>query len=205
MKHFFFTILIAMGFTLTSFAQETKLWCEEDRKYLIANLTRTRESVVDATKNLSQAQWNFKESTNRWSINQIVEHLAFWELLLEREVSQALVAGPKPDLAKDVTTDSSVITFLMEENPHITTEFTKPFTFTVPMGLNEGKNNLAWFLQMRNEAIGFTDSTATDLKYYFLRPGRKSVHQVLITIFAHTDRHLRQINKVKLHANYPKR
>ena len=195
MRHSFFTILLTIGCVLTSIAQETKLWSEEDRKYLIENLTRTRESVINETKNLSQAQWNFKESTDRWSINQVVEHLAYWELLLEREVGQALVAGPKPELIKDVKTDSSIIAFLMEEKPHITTEYTKPFTFTVPMGLNEGKNNLAWFLKMRNEGIGFIDSTTTDLQYYFLRPGRGNVHQVFITIFAHTDRHLRQIRK----------
>ncbi|MEP7267105.1 MAG: DinB family protein [Saprospiraceae bacterium] len=204
MRHFFFTILITIGFVLTSFAQETKLWSEEDRKYLIDNLTRTRESVINETKNLSQAQWNFKELPDRWSINQIVEHLAYWELLLEREVSQALVAGPKPELTKNAKTDSSVIAFLKEERQHITTEYTKPFTFTVPMGLNEGKNNLAWFLNMRNEGIGFTDSTTTDLRYYFLRPGRGNVHQVFITIFAHTDRHLKQIRKVKLNKNFPK-
>ena len=204
MRQLLFTVLLITGFALSSFAQQTKIWGEEDRKYLIANLTRTRESVIDATKNLSQSQWNFKESPERWSINQVVEHLAYWELLLEREISMALSAGPKPELTKDVQTDSSVIAFLMEENPHITTEFTKPFTFTVPMGMNEGKTNLAWFLKMRNEGIGFADSTSTDLAYYFLRPGRKSVHQVLITTFAHTDRHLEQIRKVKLHANYPK-
>jgi hypothetical protein len=92
----------------------------------------------------------------------------------------------------------------MEEKAHITTEYTKPFTFTVPLGLNEGKNNLAWFLKMRNEGIGFVDSTATDLRYYFLRPGRKNVHQVFITIYAHTDRHLRQLRRVKQDPNYPK-
>jgi hypothetical protein len=92
----------------------------------------------------------------------------------------------------------------MEEKPHITTEYTKPFTFTVPMGLNEGKNNLAWFLKMRNESINYLDTTTTDLRYYFLRLGRGNVHQVYITIFAHTDRHLKQIRKLKLNPNYPK-
>ena len=204
MRHFFSTILITFSFVIPSIAQETKLWSEEDRKYLIEHLTRTRDSLINETKNLSQVQWNFKESPDRWSINQTVEHLAYWELLLEREISQALVAGPKPELTKNAKIDSSVIAFLMEETPHIATEYTKPFTFTVPMGLNEGKNNLAWFLKMRNEGIGFTDSTTTDLRYYFLRPGRGNVHQVFITIFAHTDRHLRQIRKVKLNPNYPK-
>jgi hypothetical protein len=202
MKHVFFTA-IATTLVLTSFAQQAKTWTEDDRKYLLENLARTRDSIIKETENLSAAQWNFKESPERWSINQIVEHLAFWELLLDREVSQALVAGERPELNDNKKTDSSVLAFLMEDNPHIATEYTKPFTFTVPLGLNDGKNNLAWFLKMRNEGIGFVDSATANLRVYYLRQGRGNVHQVFITIFAHTDRHLRQIRKLKLHAHYP--
>ena len=180
-----------------------KLWSEDDRRYLLDNLKRTRDSLVKETQDLSVRQWQFKESADRWSINEVVEHLAIWELLLDREVSQALVAGPQQELTKNAKPDSSILLFLMEDKPHITTEYTKPFTFTVPMGLNSGKNNIAWFLKMRNESIAFLDSTKQDLRYFFLRPGRGNIHQVYITIFAHTDRHLRQIRKIKTNPNYP--
>jgi len=193
---------ICLLISVDSFAQT--LWTDSDKKYLIDNLKRTRDLVIQETKNLSEQQWKFKEAPDRWSINEVVEHLAIWELLLDREVSQALVFGPQPELLKNAKTDSSILAFLMEEKPHITTEYTKPFTFTVPMGLNSGSNNLAWFLKMRNESLNFLDSTKTDLRYYFLRPGRGNVHQVYITIFGHTDRHLRQIRKIKTNANYPK-
>jgi hypothetical protein len=196
--------LLAVIFTLRSAAQLPKLWTAEDKKYLFDNLARTRDEVTRETENLSKAQWNFKESPDRWSINQVVEHLGIWEILLQREISQALVAGPRPELNNGGRTDSAVLAFLDEEKPHIATEYTKPFTFTVPMGLNEGKNNLAALLKMRNEGIGYVDSTMTDLRAYFLRPGRGNIHQVFITIFAHTDRHLRQIRRVKLHPNFPK-
>jgi hypothetical protein len=181
-----------------------KLWTETDREYLLSNLKRTRDSLIRETQNLTEQQWNFKESSDRWSINQVVEHLAVWELLLDREVNQALVAGPQPELTKNARTDSSIINFLMEDKPHVTTDYTKPFTFTVPMGLNNGKNNLAWFSKMRNESITYLNSTDQDLRYYFLRAGRGNVHQVYLTIFAHTDRHLRQIRTIKTNPNYPK-
>jgi hypothetical protein len=203
-KNFLFTIL-GVTLALPTLAQQTVHWTNADRKYLIENLTRTRDSIINETKNLSPAQWNFKESPDRWSINQIIEHLAIWELLLDREINQALVAGERPEIADVKKTDSSVLAFLMQEEPHIATEYTKPFTFTVPLGLNEGNNNLTWFLKMRNEGIGFCDSTSSNLRSYFLRPGRGNVHQVFITIFGHTDRHLRQIRRVKLHSNYPKK
>ena len=205
MKQSFCTAL-AIVLVLSSFAQQPRSWNDEDRKYLIENLSRTRDSIIKETRNLSPAQWNFKESPDRWSINQVVEHLAIWEILLQREISQALLAGERPELNDESNkTDSSVVAFLMEEKQHIATEYTKPFTFTVPTGSNDGKNNLAWFVKMRNEDIGFVDSTISNLRAYFLRPGRGNVHQVLITIFAHTDRHLRQIRRVKSDARYPKK
>jgi hypothetical protein len=181
-----------------------KLWTESDRKYLAENLKRTRDALIKETQNLTEQQWNFKESPERWSINGVVEHLAIWELLLDREINQGLGAGPQLELAKKAEPDSLRLIFLMEDKPHITTDYTKPFTFTVPMGINSGKNNLSWFLKMRNESLNFLDSTAQDLRYYFLRAGRGNVHQVYITIFAHTDRHLRQIRKIKENVNYPK-
>jgi DinB family protein len=183
-----------------------KLWTEADRKYLAENLTRTRDSLIKETERLTEAQWNFKESADRWSINQITEHLALWELILEREISQALFAGPHAELLiRDRKSfDSSIIAFLSEEKPHITTEYTTPFTFTVPVGANEGKNNLTWLLKMRNEGISYVDTTTADLRYYF-RPGKKDdVHQAFMIIFGHTDRHLRQIRKVKSNPNYPR-
>lgn len=194
--------VICLVLSLNLFSQSS--WTDMDRKYLSDNLVRTRDSLIKETRNLSAEQWNFKEAPGRWSINEVVEHLAIWELLLDREVSQALIAGPQPELTKSVKPDSSIVAFLSEEKPHIATEYTKPFTFTVPMGLNSGTNNLAWFLKMRNESLNYIDSTQQDLRYYFLRAGRGNVHQVFITIFAHTDRHLRQIRKIKANANYPK-
>lgn len=185
-------------------AMSQKLWTASDKTYLIDNLKRSRDSLVQETRNLSERQWNFKESPDRWSINEVVEHLAIWELILEREISQGLIAGPQPELAKNGRTDSSIVAFLMEEKPHITTEYTKPFTFTVPMGTNSGKNNLAWFLRMRNESLAFIDSTSQDLRLYFRR-GKGDIHQAYITTFAHTDRHLRQIRRIKENANYPKK
>ena len=204
MKHLLCTAF-GIILLLPSFAQQIKSWNNDDRKYLIENLSRTRDLIIQETKDLSPAQWNFKESADRWSINQIVEHLGIWELLFQREISQALVAGPRPELTDPKRTDSSVIAFLTEEKPHISPEYTKPFTFTVPMGLNEGKNTLVSFLKLRNEGIGFVDSTKLNLREYLLRPGRGPIHQVFISTFAHTDRHLRQIRRVKMDPKYPKK
>lgn len=185
-------------------AQHAESWSEGDRRYLLDQLTASRDSLVEATRNLSERQWQFKESPDRWSINEVVEHIAIWELLLAREITMSLSAGPQPHLNKSAKPDSVVLGFIMETKPHISTEYTKPFTFTLPMGLNALKNNIAWFLKMRDESLAYVKAAKEDLRSYYLKPGRSNIHQTYITVFGHTWRHLRQIQRIKRHPNYPR-
>lgn len=195
---------LLVGAVASVFAQQNKLWSEADRKYLLDHLTRSRDELLKETRGLSEAQWNFWESPERWSIKEVVEHIALWELLLQREASMAYMAGPQPELLKAARQDSTVLQFIQEEKPHVSVEYTKPFTFSLPMGLNSGENNLAWYTKMRNESVNFLTSTPDDLRLYFLKAGRGNIHQIYISTFGHTDRHLRQIRKIKQHPAYPR-
>src|SRR5262245_26062663 len=148
------------------YAQETKLWSEADRKYIVDNLTRSRDELIKETKGLTKEQWNFKESPDRWSINQIVEHIAIWEMLMSHDISRMLSTGPQPELAASARPDSININFIMEEKQHVSTDYTKPFTYTVPMGLNDLQTNVQWLLKMRNESIAYVATTTDDLRVY---------------------------------------
>jgi hypothetical protein len=133
-----------------------------------------------------------------------VEHIATWELLMSHRISNQLRNDPHPELSKDKTGDSIKFAFIMEEKQHHSLDYTKPFSYTIPMGLNELNNNVAWLLKMRNESIAFVKTAKQDLRAYYLTGDRSNTHQTYITLFGHTDRHLRQIKKVKQHPNYPK-
>ena len=194
-----FTCLIAFPV----FAQEQKEWSEADRRFLLSNLVSTRDALSKETANLSAEQWNFKESPDRWSIKQVVEHIAIWELLFQREISQALAAGAQPVLAQNARADSMIYNFIMEETPHVSVNYTKPFTFSLPMGLTEGRHNMDWLLKMRQESIDYLRQTTDNLRLYFLKAGRPNIHQIYINVFGHTERHLRQIKKIKQHPAYP--
>ncbi len=201
-----YILLAAMlQFSFFAHSQETSLWTEADRKHLLDILTRSRDELIRETKDLTKEQWNFKESADRWSINQIVEHIAIWELLMTHDVSRLLSNGPKPEMVAKASADSAYQNFIMEEKVHISTEYTKPFTYTLPSGANDLKNNVAWLLKMRNESLAFVSSTSDDLRLYFMMGGGSNIHQRYITISGHTDRHLRQLKKVKQHPDYPKK
>lgn len=206
MKFIYASLCIAglLCLAVSSNAQ-TLTFTDADRHWLSDSLKATRDQLIKETENLSDAQWNFKESPDRWSIKEVVEHICYWELLLTHEVSKALAQGPKPDLAAKAQPDSVYVGFILETAQHISTDYTKPFTYTLPMGLNDGKNNVTWFLKMRNESINFVDTTTADLRAYFMYEKRPSIYHNYITIFGHTERHLRQIRKVKANANFPKK
>ena len=205
MKKIAFVLQACIYLLFSSITQAQKSWTENDRQYLLDSLINTRDKLVKETSNLTAAQWNFKESPDRWSIKEVVEHIAIWELLLSHEVSKALSAGLQPDLNKSAKPDSVYYGFIMEDKPHISIEYTKPFTYTLPMGLNDGKVNVEWFLKMRNESIEWIKITKDDLRSHYLKPGRPNIHQVYITIYGHSLRHLRQIQKIKSNPAYPKK
>ena len=194
-------LLLIFFFPLTSlFAQTAKVETEADRKYLVENLTRTRDLIVKETEGLSAKQWTFKESPERWSISQVVEHLSYWEMVFAREINIAL---RKTDLEamKLKKPDSTFLNYVLEESPHVAPPF------AVPMGLTEGKINLAHFLKLRNEAIDFVKTSPSDFRTHFEATSeteKRDVHQIYIIVFGHVDRHLRQIKRVKADKNYPK-
>lgn len=195
-------ILMAPGVVAQS--QDVKLWTDVDRQYLLDNLIRSRNELLNETAGLTTEQRIFKESPDRWSINEIVEHIAIWELLMTHQISKQLNAGPQPTLANNAVPDSLNFNFIMEGKKHYSTDYTKPFTYTLPMGLNDLESNLAWLLKMRNESIEFISKTNDDLRMYYTPGSRSNTHQVYITLFGHTDRHIRQIRTIKQHVMYPR-
>jgi uncharacterized damage-inducible protein DinB len=45
----------------------------------LAYLESTKKGVLDATKGLSEAQWNFQPAPGKWSVAECVEHIAATE------------------------------------------------------------------------------------------------------------------------------
>ena len=57
---------------------------------------------------------------------------------------------------------------------------------------------------MRNESIEYLKNENKNIRLQYDYGSGVNVHQYYIMIFSHTDRHLRQLKKVKAHPNYPK-
>jgi DinB superfamily len=182
-------------------AQDTKnLWTETDRQYTLDNMKRTRDELIKETENLTPAQWTFRDSAHRWSISEVVEHLALWEIVWAREIGMGCRNKPQPELNSTASPDSYYTGFIMEDKPHVAPDF------AVPTGFIKGKDNLTFFLRGREQAIKFIETTKYDMRAQFELTNMqypRNMHHVLIYQWGHVDRHLRQIAKLKAHKDFP--
>lgn len=82
------------------------------------------------------------DKPGRWTYRHLGAAVGSWN-------KQGFKDRPKPEIYKTATDDSIFLGVIMEEKPHISIEYTKPFTYTVPMELNELQNHI---LGIKNES-----------------------------------------------------
>ncbi len=184
------------------FPKSGKIWSEEDRKYLIAELERSQKEVREEVDHLSYEQWHFKPSPEAWSIGQVVEHLGLYERIFLQEAWLGTEIAPQPEYYQESLNDSIYLSWMAENTGHQAPEN------AIPMGFMRGRDNFVFFNFGRDNILQFVRNTQKDLKLHFTpRAGepndKRSIHGLLVIHFSHTDRHLRQIKRIKANVNYP--
>ncbi len=199
----YLTVLVfAMNLPLLMPAQTSKPWTEKDRQYLVDNLRRTRDALAKECESLTAEQWAYKTDSSQWCIGQVLEHLGLYERIFAQEADIMLSTPPNPEMNKNALPDSAYLSWMNDPSPH------KAEWNAEPLGLMKGKDNLRFFLFGRDHLIGFIRETSYDLKSHFTyRWGdekRRSIHALMVVHFGHTDRHLRQVLRIKAMPGYPK-
>ena len=75
---------------------QERWWTETDRQFIITELNRTTSALKKEIGTLSNEQWNFRETSERWSIAEIIEHLEMQNQLHYRELSVVQYAPQYP-------------------------------------------------------------------------------------------------------------
>ncbi len=178
-------------------------WTESDRKMLVSELERTKAEMIAAVENLSDAQWQFKPSENAWNIAEVFEHIGLYERIVLQEAWLACELPPQPEFDVPSMKDSVYLSWMADPGAHSAPEN------AIPLGLMSGRDNLTFFVFGRDQILQYVANTTQDFKVHFTpRAGepnnRRSVHGLMVVHFAHTDRHLRQIARIKAHEDFPK-
>jgi hypothetical protein len=178
---------------------------QEDKERALAYLEKTKASVIDATKGLSDAQWDFKPAPDRWSIAEVMEHIALAEDMIRGLVQEQIMKSPtiEPRNAAELKKIDDGVLAQVPDRSH---------KFQAPEQLKP-TNHFGTPVQAEQH---FIDSRATTEAYLKDTPGLRAHamadpmgtkmdgYEWILLIAAHSERHTKQILEVKADAKYPK-
>src|SRR4029077_3300788 len=88
------SLALVMGLLLVGTAAKAQDVSQADKDRALAYLEKTKNGVIEATKGLSEAQWNFKPAPDRWSIAEVMEHIALAEDMIRGLVQEQIMKSP---------------------------------------------------------------------------------------------------------------
>jgi hypothetical protein len=175
------------------------------RDFAMSNLHATRKMFLDATADLTPAQWSFKAGPDRWSIAECAEHIAVAEDFIWGMVDK-LVAGP-PASAEMIAQTKGKDEMLVKMVPDRSHKFQAPEPIQPKKLLSDPTEYVARFKASRDKHIAYVETTQDSLRDKVgphPAAGPLDAYQWILLISGHTERHVMQILEVKADPNYPK-
>jgi hypothetical protein len=189
---------LALALVSSAFAQ-TQAEKDKALKYLES----TKQGVIDATKGLSAAQWNFKSAPDRWSVAEVMEHIAAAEDFIRGNITEKVMKAPARSEAEDVKAlDDMVVAKIPDRS--VKAQAPEPLKPTNRFGSPDG--SLKHFLESRQTTEAFLTSH-DDLRAHAADSplGKKlDAYEWVLFLTAHSERHTKQILEVKADPNFPK-
>ena len=191
--------LLLVAGAATASAQEVTQ-AEKDRA--LQYLETTKKNVLEATKGLSETQWNFKPGPDRWSVAQVMEHIAASEDFIRGMVKEKVMMAPAGEPGRDVKkADEAVLAMIPDRTNKV--QAPEPLVPTNRFGSPEG--SMKHFVESRAATEDYLKTTAGLRDHVADSPlGKLDGYEFVLLIAAHSERHTKQINEVKADPNFPK-
>ncbi|HEY1264522.1 MAG TPA: DinB family protein [Terriglobales bacterium] len=199
MKRVLAVMLALVALTALGYAQTLSA---ADRESAVKYLESTKQGVLDATKGLSPAQWNFKPAPDKWSIAEVVEHIAAAEDYLRGNAENVLKSPPRPEGDDVKAIDELVLAKVPDRTNKV--QAPEPLRPTNRYGSAEG--SLKHFVESRAQTMDFL-AKHDDLRAHAADSpfGKKlDAYEWVLFTGGHSERHTKQINEVKADPNFPK-
>ncbi|HEX9233952.1 MAG TPA: DinB family protein [Candidatus Acidoferrum sp.] len=196
-------IMLCTGLALVGATVRAQETTQADKDKALAYLETTKKGVLDATKGLSEAQWNFKAAPDKWSVAQCTEHIAAAEDFVRGMiVEKVMKAPPAPD--RDIAKlDAGVMAMIPDRSTKA--QAPEPLVPTNRFGSPEG--SLKHFVESRVTTEDFLKKTP-DLRAHAADSplgSKLDAYEWVLFIAAHSQRHTKQIEEVKADPNFPKK
>lgn len=177
----------------------------QEREFALKQFQTTHDNFLKATSGLSQKQWAFKPSPDRWSVAEVAEHITVSESTIFGLVQQKVMQSPAaPERREQVKGKDELILEKMPDRSH---KAQAP-AFLRPTGRWATQAELTKaFEESRKSNMDYVRTTSDDLRdHFFDHPvfGTLDGYQWLLLISSHSARHTAQIEEVKADPNFPK-
>jgi hypothetical protein len=177
---------------------------QADKDRALQYLESTKKGVLDATKGLSDAQWNFKTAPDRWSVAQVMEHLAAAEDMirgLTQEQVMKTPAVPVRDAEETKKADDGVLAMVPDRSHKV--QAPEPLQPTNRFGSPSAAEK--HFVESRAITEEYLKN-ATGLRAHLgdSPMGKLDGYEYVLLIAAHSERHTKQMLEVKADPNFPK-
>jgi len=192
-------LVCALLFACTARAQELT---KDEKDRALAYLETSRKDVLDAVKDLSPAQWNFKPAPDRWSVAECMEHIAAAEDYIRGMIESGVMKAPAAPGRDTAAIDAGIIANV----PARKNKVQAPDEIKPTNRYGSPQNSIAHFLESRAKTEEFLRSTPGLRDHATDGPtGQKwDAYEFVLLIAAHSERHTNQIKEVKTDPNYPK-
>lgn len=169
-----------------------------ERERLLEHYRMTQSWLVSELAGLSEAQTQWRAAENKWSIADVVAHLAIAEPQYWDQVKQSM-AKPVEEGFKPKATDAGVLWYGIDR-----TQRNKTAEARTPHGEYKTASDAhAAFQKLRSEITAFVQSTPEDLRGRRFLTSEMDVYQWLLMITSHSQRHILQIREVKASPGFP--
>jgi len=189
--------------TMMAWAADGKLTTEERAK-AIKYLKDSQKEFLDAVEKVSDAQWNYKQSPERWSVGETAEHIALSEGLIFGAVQGALQSPANPEAEAKTKGKAEFLEKILVDRSR---KASAPEAI-VPTGKTRAEI-MKLFKDARAKTMKFAEETQLPLKDHTLEHpmpvfNTLNAYQWLIYVPLHNLRHNLQIAEVKASEGYPK-
>lgn len=196
-------VLIALFLMAGAAAASAQEVTQAEKDKALQYLETTKKGVLEATKGLSEAQWNFKPAPERWSVAQVMEHIATAEDFIRGMLKEKIMMAPAGEPGRDVRkTDEGVLAMV----PDRTTKLQAPEPLVPTNRFGSPEASVKHFVDSRATTEDFLKSTTGLRDHVADSPmGKLDGYEFVLLIAAHSERHTKQINEVKADPNFPKK
>jgi len=177
---------------------------QADKERALQYLESTKKGVLEATKGLSDAQWNFKPAPDRWSVAEVMEHIAASEDMLRGMTQEQVMKTPAVaarDAEETKKADEGVLAMVPDRSHKV--QAPEPLKPTNRFGSAAAAQK--HFLESRATTEDYLKNTNGLRSHLSDSPmGKLDGYEWVLLIAAHSERHTKQMLEVKADPNFPK-